>query len=93
MKQKNITKQNKKCDCEIIIIDPDKEDFFKYFFGAINEIFGHIKQLSNQMTKIRLIKIIKINSIRLLRLEFKSETMIKSKAIKCITKKILPLSQ
>ena len=31
-------------------------------------------------------------SIRLLRLEFKSETMIKSKAIKCIAKKILPLS-
>ena len=90
MKQKNITKQNKKCDCEIIIIDPDKEDFFKYFFGAINEIFGHIKQLSNQMTKKTLIN---KASIRLLRLEFKSETMIKSKAIKCITKKILPLSQ
>ena len=35
--------------CAFIRIDPDKEDFD--IFQAINEIFGQIKQFSNQLTK------------------------------------------
>ena len=35
--------------CDFIRIDPDKEDF--NIFKAINEIFGHIKQSSNQLAK------------------------------------------
>ena len=49
-------------------------------------MFRHIKQLSNQLTKKTLIAKI---SMRLLRLEFKSDNTIKSKAIKHIAKKIL----
>ena len=35
--------------CEFIRIDPDKEDFD--IFNAISEIFRHIKQLSNKLTR------------------------------------------
>ena len=63
--------------CKFIRIDPDKEDFD--VFRAINEIFRHIKQSSKKtlMNKI---------STRLLPLEFKSDNIIKSKAIKVIFK-------
>ena len=35
--------------CEFLRIDPDKKDF--YIFKAISEIFWHIKQSSNKLTK------------------------------------------
>ena len=35
-------------DCKFIRIDPDKEDSL---INVINEIFGHTKQWSHQMTK------------------------------------------
>ena len=74
-----------KLGCKFIRIDPNKEDF--YIFKDITEIFRHIKQSSNQLTKKTLIDKI---SMRLLRLEFKSDNAIKSGAIKYIVKKILP---
>ena len=52
-------------------------------------MFRPIK-LSNQLTKKPLIDKI---SIKLLKLEFKSDNIIKSKATKCIAKKILPHSE
>ena len=52
--------------------------------GAISEIFSHMKQL----TKKALIKNI---SMRLLGLEFKSDTVIKSKAMRYIVKNYLRL--
>ena len=52
-------------DCEYIRIDPNKDNFD--IFKAINEIFTHIKQSSNQLNKILIDK----NSMRLLGLEFK----------------------
>ena len=55
--------------------DPDKEDFD--ICRAFNEIFRHIKQ-STKKTLINKI------SARLLRLVFKSDNIIKSKAKKCI---------
>ena len=70
---------------EFIRIDPEKEDLD--IFKAINEIFRHIKQLSNQLTKKTYINKI---SIKLLKLDFRSDTTIKSKAIKYIVKQILP---
>ena len=70
--------------CEFIRINSDKEDFD--IFKAISKIFKYIKQSSNQLTKKTLIDRV---SLRLLGLEFKSDTAIKSKAIKYIAKKIL----
>ena len=67
--------------CKFIKIDPNKEDFD--IFRAINEIFRHFKQ----STKKTLMN--KIPS-RLLGLEFKSDNIIKSSAIKFIVKIILP---
>ena len=73
----------------MIRIDPDKEDFD--ICKTINGIFRHIKQPSNQLTKLSTKKsMINKISIRLLELEFKSENMLKSKAIKHIVKKSLP---
>ena len=73
----------------MIRIDPDKEDFD--ICKAINGIFRHIKQPSNQLTKLSTRKgMVNKISIRLLELEFKSENMLKSKAIKHIVKKSLP---
>ena len=71
--------------CEFIRIDPDKKDFDT--FKAINEIFRRIKQSFNQVTKKALIHKI---SMKLLKLEFQADNIIKSKAIKNITNKILP---
>ena len=65
---------------KFIRTDSDKEEFDT--FRAINEIFKHIKQ----STKITLIYKI---SPRLLRLEFKSDNVIKSKAIRFIAKKYI----
>ena len=62
-------------------IDLDKEDFD--IFRAVNEIFRHIKQ-SYKKTLISRI------STRLLGLEFKSDNIIKSKAMEFIVNKILP---
>ena len=67
--------------CKFIRTDPDKEDFD--IFRTINEIFRSIKQSTKKTLIIRI-------STRLLGLEFKSDNIIKSKAIKCILKKILP---
>ena len=74
---------------KFIRIDPDKDDLD--IFKAINEIFRYIKQSSNKWTKQSTKKILidKI-SMRLLRLGFKSDNVIKSKTIKYILKKILP---
>ena len=71
--------------CDFIRTDPDKEDFD--IFKAINETFRYIKRSSNELTKKSLTdKIL----IELLRLEFKSDNKIRSKAIIYIVKKILP---
>ena len=67
--------------CKFIRIDPDKEDFD--IFRTINQIFNCIKQ-SIKKTLINKI------SMWLLGLEFKSDNMIKSKAMKFIVKTILP---
>ena len=48
-------------------------------FKSINEIFRDIKQSSNQLTKVILIDKI---SVKLLELNFKLDSTIKSKAIK-----------
>ena len=65
-----------------IRIDPSKEIFD--VFEAINEIFSHIKQSPNQLTKKTLIYKV---SMRLIGLNFKSNNTIKSNAIKYIVKK------
>ena len=70
---------------KFIRIDPDRKN--SDIFKTINEIFRHIKQLSNQLTKKTLIDKI---SMRFLRLEFNSDNAIKSKATKYIVKKTLP---
>ena len=66
--------------CKFIRIDPDKEEFDN--FRPNNEIFRNI----NQSTKKSLINKI---SMRLLGLEFKSDNMIKSKAMKFFIKNIV----
>ena len=71
--------------CKLIRVDPDKKDFS--IFKAIDGIFRHIKQSSNQLTKKTLIDKI---SMSLLRLEFMSDNTIKSKAMKYIVNKTLP---
>ena len=52
-------------------------------FKTANEIFRHIEQLTKKalITKV---------SIRLLVLELKSDSIVKSKSIKFIVKKLLP---
>ena len=67
--------------CKFIRIDSDKEKFDS--FRTINKIFRHIKK----WTKNTLLNNI---STRLLKLNFKSDNIIESKAIKFIVKKILP---
>ena len=67
--------------CQFIRNDPCKEDFV--IFRAITEIFRHIEQ----STKNTLINKI---STWLLGLEFTSDNIIKSKAMKFIVKNILP---
>ena len=67
--------------CKFIRIATNKEDFD--IFRAINEIFRHIKQLTKKT-------VINNISMRLLRLEFKSDNIVKPKATKFIVKKILP---
>ena len=62
--------------CKFLRIDTDEEDF--NLFRSISEIFRHIKQ----STKKNLINKI---SARFLGFEFKSDNMIKSKAMKFIT--------
>ena len=62
-------------------IDPDEENF--YIFKTINEMFRHIKQSSDQLTKKGLIDKI---SMRLLGLDFKLDNTKKSKAIKYVVK-------
>ena len=71
-----------KLGCMFITNDPSKEIFD--VFEAINEIFSHIKQSSNQLTKKTLIYKV---SMRLIGLNFKSNNTIKSNAIKYIVKK------
>ena len=64
--------------CKFIRIDPDKEDF--HVFRVTVELIRHIKQ-STRKTLINKI------STKLLGLDFKSDNMIKSKAMKYIIKK------
>ena len=66
---------------KFIRIDADN-DYFDTFI-ATNELFRHIKQSTNKILANEI-------STRLLRLEFKSENIIKSKAIKVIVEKTLP---
>ena len=70
-----------KLGCKFFRIDPEKEDFD--IFWAINEIFRHI----TKSTKKTLISKI---SPRLLGLEYRSDNIIKSKAMKFIVKKLFP---
>ena len=63
------------------IINLDKEDFD--IFKDINEIFRHVKQSAKITT-------INKTSMGLLELEFKSNNIIRSKAMKFIVKKLLP---
>ena len=72
-----------KLGCKLIRIDPDKKDFDVY--NDINEI-SNIIDTSNNRLKALIGKI----SRSLLVLQFKSNNMIKSKALKHIAKKILP---
>ena len=79
IKQQNAIEQE--LGCKFLRIHPDKEEFD--IFRTINKIFRHIKQ-STKKVLIRKI------STRLLGLEFKSNKIITSKAMKFIVKKILP---
>ena len=49
MKKKRQKTISQELGCELIRIDPDKEDLD--IFKTINNIFRHIKQLSNKLTK------------------------------------------
>ena len=69
----------------LLRVDPDKKDFS--IFKAIDGIFRHIKQSSNQLTKKSLIDKI---SMSLLRLEVMSDNTIKLKTMKYIVNKTLP---
>ena len=80
-KQKGKKAIEQKIGCKFIRIDPDKEDFD--IFKTINEIFRNIKQSIKKT-------LINKTSTRLLGLEFKSDNIIKSNAMKFIVKKILP---
>ena len=71
-----------KLSCNFIRINSEKEDF--YMFRAIIEIFIEIFRQIKQSTKNFLINKI---STRFLGLEFKSNNIIKSKALKYIFKK------
>ena len=71
--------------CMLLRVDPDKKDFS--IFKAIDGIFRHIKQSSNQLTKKSLIDKI---SMSLLRLEVMSDNTIKLKTMKYIVNKTLP---
>ena len=77
IKRKKAIKQE--LGCKFIRIDPDKEDFD--IFRAINEIFRYIKQSTKKI-------LISKTSMILLRLEFKSGNIIKSKAIKFSAKNV-----
>ena len=68
----------KELGCRFIRIDPGKEDFD--IFRAISEIFRHIKQSTKKT-------VINKMSTRLLGLEFKSDNIIKSRAMKFTAQK------
>ena len=75
-------------DFVFIWTDPNKEDFVT--FNAINEIFRYIKQSSNQLTKQSTTKTLTHKIwMTLFRLQFKSNNMIKTKAIKHVVKNIV----
>ena len=65
--------KEQKLGCLFVRIDPDKEDF--YILRAINGTFRHIKQSTKNHFK------------KILELGFKSDNIIKSKALKLIVKK------
>ena len=67
--------------CKFIRIEPDKEDLD--IFKTINEIFKYIKQSTKTTLTNKFM-------IRLPGLEFESDNVIKSKAMKFIVKKIFP---
>ena len=70
--------------CKFIRMDLDKEEFD--IFIAINETFRHIKQSTKK-------PIINKISARLLGLEFKSDEIIKSEAMKFIVKPIVSVAR
>ena len=80
-KLKGKKQQNKNLVEMFIRIHPDKEDFD--IFQAVHEIFRHIKQSAKK-------SLINKKPRRLLRLEFKSDNITKSKTVKYLVKKILP---
>ena len=84
IKRKNTIQQE--LDYEFIRIDPDKGDCD--IFEAINKIFRHVKQSSNQLTKqsTKNTLIDKI-SMKVLALELISVDMIKPKALNLFVKK------
>ena len=71
----------KELGCEFIRINPDEKNL--NIFKAINRIHWHIKKSSKRSLTDKISK-------RLLELEFKSDHLIKSNALKYVVKKIMP---
>ena len=65
-------------DCEFIRINPDEKDFDMYV--EVSKIHNHIKQSSKKSLIDKISK-------RLLKLESKSDHLIKSKVLKYVVKK------
>ena len=79
----------RKLNCVFIRIDPDAPNFI--IFREINKIHRLINQLTKQQTKKQTKKLIIDNlSKRLLELEFKHDSQIKTRCLKWIIKNILP---
>ena len=89
IKRKNTIQQE--LDYEYIRIDPDKDDCD--ILEAINKIFRHVKQSSNQLTKqsTKNTLIDKI-SMKVLALELISDNMIKPKALNLFLRKYILVS-
>ena len=79
IKRQRATEQE--LSCKFIRIDLEKKDF--NIFKTVNKIFWHIKKSTKKA-------LINKTYTRLLRLEFKSDNITKSKAIQFIVEKILP---
>ena len=80
----------KKLSCEFIRINSDKKDFNT--FKAINEIHRHIKKSTKKLTEKSTKKTLidELSNKSRLRLEFKSNSSIKTKYLKYVVKKVLP---
>ena len=81
----------KELSCKFIRINPDKENF--NIFKAQNEIFRHIKESNEESTKELTKKsLIDELSNKLSKLEFEKNNSIKTKCLKHVVEKILPIS-